>query len=503
MAGSVLDAFGFIGELSGDPIFAERLRINADAILVGPHHEKDARLASAYLEAEQELLRRTKGQTRLEDIRYQVAERLAGLGDEFRGFRMLFLPDEPQLVAAASALIRAYARNCRRFFGPRIIAAIAAASLKDTPWEDVQADLEHGIPYNPKRMRSLAECGEIVSALFTGWYRHMQSMVGAAASRRLIESAYHENEATHGFLPMISTLLGLTPHGVLLEEKANRLHELESENMMQARSIRTADRDLSRQAAQLRATVDELRETRRRLEVVSAARSEFIDVVAHQFRTPLSSIRWNGELLTDAIADKKIDQEFADAVETVRAKSVFLIETLDRVFATLDIETGKIVIDAKPAFLWEAVQDAHTQFEKDIIRRGLKWKFQRAKEQLKEIPMDKAKIAAVLKILIGNAITYSLDGGAIVVSVGDRTINGIEYQVFTIKDSGIGVPKDEAERVFEKFYRAQPAKLKAPDGAGLGMFIVKNFIEAHRGMVRLESEGVGKGTTISIALPVK
>ena len=117
--------------------------------------------------------------------------------------------------------------------------------------------------------------------------------------------------------------------------------------------------------------------------------------------------------------------------------------------------------------------------------------------------MDKAKIATVLKILIGNAITYSSDGGSIAASVGDRTINGVEYQVFTIKDTGIGIPKEEAEKIFEKFYRAQPAKLKSPDGTGLGMFIVKNLIEAHHGLVRLESEGTGKGTTISLALPVK
>jgi signal transduction histidine kinase len=460
-------------------------------------------LAKAYIEGEQELLRRSKGQLRLEDIRRQAAARLAGLGEDFVGFRMLFLSDEPQLMAVATALIRAYARGCRRFFGPKNIERIVAATLKATPWKDVEAGVEKGLSYAQKRMRSLAECGEIVAALLDGWFRNMQAMVGVTASVRMFELAYEENEAELGFLPMSGTLLSLTPHGVLLDRKAKRLHELESETMTQARSIRTADIDLSRQAAQLQATVDELQETRQQLEAVSAARSEFIDVVSHQFRTPLSSIRWNGELMTDALAEKKIDAQFADPIETVRVKSVYLIETLDRVFATLDIETGKVVIDAKPGFLWEAVQDVHNQFEKDIARHGIKWKFQRTKEQLKEIPMDKAKIATVLKILIGNAITYTPDAGSVTVSVGDSEINGNEYQVFAIKDSGIGIPKEEAERVFEKFYRAAPAKLKAPDGTGLGMFIVKHFVEAHRGLVRLESEGEGKGTTVSFALPVK
>jgi len=503
MAGSVLDVFSLIGELSGDSIYAERLRIRADEVLVSSHGQKDARLARLYLEAEQELLRRSKGDLRIEDLRRQAGARLAALGSDFPGFRMLFLADESQLLAVASALVREYARDSGRFFGAKAVEGIVAASLQDTPWKDVQVGVEKGIPYNQSRMRSLAECGEIVSALFAGWYRSMQVMIGTAASTRLFEFAYRDNEKSLGFLPMINTLLSLTPRPVLLEEKAKRLHELESETMTQARSIRTADQDLSRQAAQLQATVVELQETRGRLEAVSNARSEFIDVVAHQFRTPLSSIRWNSELLTDALGEKKIDAQFADAIETMRAKSVFLIETLDRVFATLDIETGKLVIDAKPAFLWEAVQDAYNQYEKDIARRGLKWKFQRTKEQLKQIPMDKAKIATVLKILIGNAISYSPDGGAIAVSIGDREINGNDYQVFTIKDAGIGIPERDTDRVFEKFYRAPSAKLKAPDGTGLGMFIVKSFIEAHRGLIRLESEGEGKGTTVSFALPVK
>lgn len=502
MAGSVIDAFSLIGELSEEPAFSDRLRIRVDEVLHDKEDHKDARLATIFMEGEQGLIRR-KPSIRVEDLRRQAATRLSGLGSEFLGFRSLFLSDEPQLLDAASALIRDYAENSRRFFGPKLISRIVDASLKETPWKGLEIDLKTGITYSQKTMRSLAECADLVTALLSGWFQRMKGLIGASASRRLFELAFSETEKTHGFLPMTNTLLSLTPSGVLMEEKARRLYELESQTMKQARSIRTADQSLSVQSSQLQKTVNELQEARRQLEVVNAAKSEFIEVVAHQFRTPLSSIRWNGELLTEAVSEKAIDAQYADLIETVRSKSVYLIETLDRVFATLDIETGKLVIDEKPAFLWEVVQDVYNMYQKEIGRRGLKWKFHREKEQLKEIPMDKAKITTVLKILIGNAINYSSDGGSLAVSLGDRTINGNEYQVFTIKDSGIGIPKEEADKVFEKFYRAQPAKLKSPDGTGLGMFIIKNLVEAHRGMVKLASEGTGKGTTISFALPVR
>ena len=503
MAGSALAVFDLLGELSGDSIFAEKIRIRADGILVDKEGGKEARLAKVYEDARQELMKRLKGRLRPEDIRRQAAARLADLGGEYAGFRMMFAADEPQLIAIASALLGAYAEGVRRFFGRASTDRLLEKGLADTPWKEVKVSVKEGIAYSPLRMRTVAECGEIISTLFERWYADMRSVLGDGVSRRLFEAAYRETETSIGFLPMMKTLLSLTPRDVLWEEKVRRLHALESETMTQARSIRTADEGLERQSVQLQSTVDELQDTRKRLEIVSSARSEFIDVVAHQFRTPLSTIRWNSELLADGIAEKKIDPQFADPIETVRGKSVYLIETLDRVFATLDIETGKVVLDPKPAFLWEVAQDAYNQYEKDIKRRGIKWKFQRGKEQLREIPMDKAKIGSVLKILIGNAVSYSPDGGTVSASVSDRAVNGVDYQIFTVKDGGIGIPKEEMERVFEKFYRAQPAKLKAPDGTGLGMFIVKNFVEAHRGMVKIDSEGEGKGTTVSIALPVK
>ncbi|MEK7546389.1 MAG: HAMP domain-containing sensor histidine kinase [Patescibacteria group bacterium] len=503
MAGSVLDAFNLIGELSGDPIFAERTRIRAEEILIGTTPRKDAGLATAYQAAEHELLTRSKGALRLDDVRSRAATLLANAEPEYQGFRLFFLAPEPQLMALASALLVAYSDRGRLFFGPGAVSVILGKCLAGTPWKEVKASVASGFAYDPVRMRSSAECGAILGAFFECWHETVATALGADTARRLFELAYRDVERSYGFLPMAKNLLALTPRAVLWADKVKRLHELESETDIQARGLRAADADLQRQAERLQQTVTELEETRRRLEITAHARSEFIDVVSHQFRTPLSSIRWNGELLADALAEKKIDPQFADAVETVRLRSVYLIETLERVFATLDIETNKLVIDAKPAFLWEIVQDAYSQYEKDIKRNGIKWKFERPKEQPRQVVIDKAKIATALKIVLGNAVAYGKKGGNITASVGDERIDGQEYQVCTIKDDGLGIPKDDMERIFEKFFRSQPSVLAVADGTGLGMFILKNFVEAHRGKVWIQSAGNGKGTTVAIALPVK
>ncbi|HJV32561.1 MAG TPA: HAMP domain-containing sensor histidine kinase [Patescibacteria group bacterium] len=503
MPGSVLDVFKLLGDLSGDSIFAERARISADQILVAKKDGKDAKLAKAYLEAEHELVKRMKGTLRQEDLRGRAAALVADAEPEFQGFRLLFLPPEPQLVALASTLVVAYAERGRLFFGRRASTAMVSRCLADTPWKDVQIDLIRGFTYNAVRMRTVAECSEIVSALFERWHEMFGVLYGGDVSRRIFELAYRDVESAYGFLPMAKNLLGLTPRAVLWADKVKRLHELEMQTDVQARDIRAADVDLRRQAEQLQVTVKELEETRARLEIVGKARSEFIDVVSHQFRTPLSSIRWNGELLSDALAEKKIPEEYADAVDTVRSRSVYLIETLDRVFATLEIETGTLVVDAKPAFLWEIVQDAYAHLEKDIKRNGLKWKFERMKDQPREIPIDKVKMSTVMKIVLGNAVMYNKKGGKLLARVSEETIDGVDYQVCTVTDEGIGIPKEDQDRVFEKFYRSKPSVLHVADGTGLGMFIVKNFVEAHRGMVQVKSAGEGKGTSVAIALPVK
>ena len=133
----------------------------------------------------------------------------------------------------------------------------------------------------------------------------------------------------------------------------------------------------------------------------------------------------------------------------------------------------------------------------------MKWNFERTKSQLKEIPFDKLKIAFALKIVADNAIMYCKEGGTITVRVADASIDGKPYQTCSISDEGIGLSKEDVGRVFEKFFRSQLAVLSSPDGTGLGLFIVKHVVERHGGKVWIESEGEGKGATVTVALPVK
>jgi signal transduction histidine kinase len=131
-----------------------------------------------------------------------------------------------------------------------------------------------------------------------------------------------------------------------------------------------------------------------------------------------------------------------------------------------------------------------------LDKKNLKFKFKKPKG-LPKVRVDIEKISLAIQNLLENAIRYNKIGGEIelVLKKKDSEIE------FSIRDTGIGIPKNQQERIFTKFFRAPNALKLETEGSGLGLFIVKNIIEAHGGRIWFESEE-GKGTTFYFTLPV-
>lgn len=502
MAKSIVDAFDAMAGLSDDHACGQRLRQSVGAALSGDPTRRERALIDSYLGCESDLLHRSSDKYP-EDIRRELLPHFQPFLVEHPDLGLIFASRESQTIMLATALLRAVAAESHGLIGSAAVDTMARKALADTPWASLKVSLKDGIEYSPMRLRTMQECVQLVSALFEGWLGLAGHVMGEAPVERAFERGYAQVAARYGWLPTLKNLLGALPVEVLALDKAKHLHDLETETTTQAQGLRAADEGLRRQAERLQQIVTELQATRLQLEAVSSAKSAFIDVVSHQFRTPLSSMRWSAETLYDALGRKEgVDPAHKEAIADIRAKSVYLIETLDRVFTSLEIDTGALMLDKKPAFLWEIVQDVHDQYEKDIKTKGLAWTFKRAKEQVVEIPLDKTKIQSVLKILIGNAIAYAKGNGAIVVDISNGKRNGNDYLVCTVTDDGLGVPSVDQKKFFEKFYRSKPAVLKVVNGTGLGNYIVKHLIEAHNGFVTVASEGENKGTTIQFGLPL-
>lgn len=160
------------------------------------------------------------------------------------------------------------------------------------------------------------------------------------------------------------------------------------------------------------------------------------------------------------------------------------------------LQTGKFIIEKRPVDLGKLVARELEGLEPNAAARGLKFIYKRPKK-LPLLDLDKNKIQQVIMNFADNAIYYSKAGGSITVSLKSSK----DWVEFTVKDTGIGVPSDQQDKLFNKFFRATNARKQRPDGTGVGLFLAKKVIDAHEGEIIFSSKE-NRGSTFGFRLPV-
>ncbi len=221
-------------------------------------------------------------------------------------------------------------------------------------------------------------------------------------------------------------------------------------------------------------------------------KSEFISTAAHELRTPLTSVRgYSQYLLTEKNLSDKQQTEF---LSIINEKSMVLENIIDDLLDLSRVESGRVIHVEKDWYdPGPMLGDLVNQYQKE-------YKTHRFETILPGNPVmllvDKGKIVQVMENLLVNAVKFSPEGSSIQVHC---KVSAREFQI-SVKDEGIGMTAEQADRVFDKFYRVD-SSLMAREGLGLGMAIAKNIIEAHSGRIWVESE-CGKGTIVSFTLPL-
>jgi len=233
-----------------------------------------------------------------------------------------------------------------------------------------------------------------------------------------------------------------------------------------------------------------------REKLIERTKTEFVSLAAHQLRTPLSAIKWITKMLLDEELGK-INKEQKEFLQDSYKSNERMIHLINALLNVAQIEEGKYIYNISHANLQDLVQAAIDFNRKKAKGKKIEIIFEKPKKRLPKIPADIEKIKVAIANIIDNAITYSPKGEKIIISL-KRLDNKIQVSV---KDNGIGIPKKEQPRIFNKFFRGARAIKKETRGNGLGLYISKNIIEAHKGKIWFKSKE-GQGTTFFFTFPI-
>lgn len=227
------------------------------------------------------------------------------------------------------------------------------------------------------------------------------------------------------------------------------------------------------------------------LKEANAIKDRFLGMATHDLRSPLVSIR----ALSELIKDGKVDQsQFDEFVQTIHSTSQHMLDLLDDLLDLSTIESGQLDLRLKPTDVKDLleqrlrVHDVRAANKDIVIKRGF--------NAVAEINADSQRLAQVIDNLISNAVKFSSPETEVTISLTQA--NG-QLQV-TVADQGQGIPSDEQERLFQPFERLSPEPTGGENSTGLGLFIVKQIVDAHGGDIAVDSRP-GNGTSLTVSLP--
>jgi len=257
-----------------------------------------------------------------------------------------------------------------------------------------------------------------------------------------------------------------------------------------------------------------IREIQRRAELqklygevdrLSRAKSEFISIVSHQLRTPLTAIRSYIYMILKGRYGK-VEEKEEKPLEKISQSAERLLTLVNDLLDLSRIESGTIKLELKKTSLLDIISSIVDELIIKANEKNIYLKMENeGSEPLPEVMVDPGKIRQVIMNIVDNCIKYTGSGGVTVRTklVESSTGDGQRSIMIVVKDTGEGMTKEDTEHLFQGFARGAAGEKNWAGGVGLGLYIARKFTELHGGKVWAESEGEGKGSTFYIELPVK
>ena len=237
-------------------------------------------------------------------------------------------------------------------------------------------------------------------------------------------------------------------------------------------------------------------------EDASLAKTQFLHNVSHDIRTPMNAILGYSELMDNELKDNDLPRVFEHLNKLQKAGNI-LLSIINNVLDMARIESGKMELDENYEVVGNITQLVCSAFAVEASRKNIEFNIIVNVEH-KHIIVDSTKMQEILSNLISNAIKYTSAGGKVTIDTKELPYDKEGYVLIQTKvsDTGIGMSEDFLPSLFELFTRERNTTLSKIPGTGLGMAIVKNFVDLMNGSIEVESE-LGKGSTFTITIPHK
>ena len=310
---------------------------------------------------------------------------------------------------------------------------------------------------------------------------------------KIVVPLLHQNQETGILFLGEHKSLGYSSRDIeMLESIAGEL-AVSIRNSLSMEEINELNKSLQRRIDE---ATKELRFSNRQLQCLDEAKNEFISMASHQLRTPLTSIKGYLDMMLEGDLGKISPTQRAVLREAF-SSSERMVRLINDFLNVSRLQTGKFTIDKQSVDIAQILRDEVSLLKVVADQRSVEMVL-KIDKKIPSLAVDSEKIRQVILNMIDNAIYYSNPHKKVVITLKSSG----KMIEFSVKDSGIGVPKSEQANLFGKFFRGTNAKKRRPDGTGVGLFLAKKVILSHDGEMIFESEE-GKGSTFGFRLPVR
>ncbi len=253
----------------------------------------------------------------------------------------------------------------------------------------------------------------------------------------------------------------------------------------------------------------ELMEAKKAAEVASKAKSDFLSSMSHELRTPLNAIVGFAEVLQEQYFGP-LNEKQMSYIKDIAESGSHLASLINDILDLSKVEAGKMTLELSSFYLRDLLENSTVMIKEKCHKHAIALETSIPKDlEETELMADERKLKQIMYNLLSNASKFTPEGGTISISAlwhqsdaGESVKFGPSVEI-AVKDTGIGISKENQRKVFDDFYQVQGGLIAKTPGTGLGLSLTRRFVELHGGSLWVESDGEGKGSTFKFIIPVR